>query len=464
MSNIHVKGYLMFAKKVIFFVIIILTGSALFAQQNTPEPQKFALIIGNGSYRYFGSLQNAVNDANDMTAELQNLGFTVDKLVNANQAQMFEAITRFRDNLSRSRNAYGFFYYAGHAVQHQGVNFLIPADANIPNANYLGSMSVPVQSVMAEINDAGNELNIIVLDACRDFPAAWSRSTARGLSVVSNQPAGSIIVYATSAGSVASDGTGRNGLFTAHLLAQLRTPGLSVREVFDFTGDAVATASNRQQTPAVYSQYFRTAYLGSRPAPVVPAPVQPALVTPGPVPEVTPEVTPVLAEIPEPPAITPVSPPLPAAPVRPQQPDGNANSPNFNTLGVSVGSSFADPMVMTTVHGTYSPIRNVFFELGMDIGFLSVYEDVESYYSLYPYVNAAYFFPFRDSGGFFIGAGGGYMIGSYTFAYGEAEVNVFAVNVTAGINILNAINISYTLKTNFNSASSKLAVSYVYRF
>jgi formylglycine-generating enzyme required for sulfatase activity len=79
-------------------------------------------------------------------------------------------------------------------------------------------------------------------------------------------------VYATSANSTASDGTGSNGLFTSHLLNQLKTPGISVRDVFDLTGAAVSQASNRQQTPAIYSQYFETAYLGSRPVQPSPSP------------------------------------------------------------------------------------------------------------------------------------------------------------------------------------------------
>ncbi|MCL2179525.1 MAG: SUMF1/EgtB/PvdO family nonheme iron enzyme [Treponema sp.] len=282
-------------KKIFIFTLIILIAvPAVYSQQNVSSPQKFALVIGNGNYSAFGSLQNAVNDANDISSALQNIGFTVDRVLNANRVQMVEAITRFKNALSRSRNSYGFFFYAGHAVQFNGVNFLIPATADIPNANYLGDMAISVQTMLSELNDAGNELNIIVLDACRDFPAAWSRSVSRGLNVVSNQPADSIIVYATSAGSVASDGTGRNGLFTSHLLTQLRTPGLTVREVFDRTGSAVARASNRSQIPAIYSQYFDDAYLGSRPAAPTPSPavtVQPTpspVVTPAPVAAVQP--------------------------------------------------------------------------------------------------------------------------------------------------------------------------------
>jgi hypothetical protein len=154
--------------------------------------------------------------------------------------------------------------------------------------------------MLDELNEAGNTLNIVVLDACRDNPFGWRRSGSRGLQVVNNQPADSIIVYATSAGSTAADGTGRNGLFTTHLLNNLKKLGLSVRDVFDQTGADVRQASGGVQIPAIYLQFFDVAYLGTRPAAVVqstPAPVQPA-VNPQPSPQ------------PSPAPVQPVAPPV----------------------------------------------------------------------------------------------------------------------------------------------------------
>jgi tetratricopeptide (TPR) repeat protein len=129
-----------------------------------------------------------------------------------------------------------------------------------------------MQAVLDELNAAGNALNIVVLDACRDNPFSWRRSGSRGLQVVSNQPADSIIVYATGAGSTAADGTGRNGLFTTHLLNNLKIPGLSVQDIFNKTGADVRRASGGAQIPAIYSQFFDVAYLGTRPVVVTPAP------------------------------------------------------------------------------------------------------------------------------------------------------------------------------------------------
>jgi uncharacterized caspase-like protein len=109
-------------------------------------------------------------------------------------------------------------------VQSGGENYLIPVNAAVRTEARLRYEAVHLQYVLDELRNAGNVLNLVVLDACRDNPFQWARSTARGLTVLGNQPPGSIIVYATSAGSTASDGEGRNGVFTGELLKQLKTP------------------------------------------------------------------------------------------------------------------------------------------------------------------------------------------------------------------------------------------------
>ena len=276
-------------------IVLLLTSifaSSAFAQQAAPP--KFALVIGNGAYRHTTPLNNPVNDANDVAAALRTLGWNVTVISNAAQEQMETAIVTFKNRLTAAPNSYGFFFYAGHGVQSNGENFLIPVDANIQSESFLRSRAVSVQIVLDELNAAGNALNVVVLDACRDNPYSWRRSGTRGLSVVGHQPADSIIVYATSAGATAADGSGRNGLFTTHLLNNLRTPGLEVTEIFRLTMGDVARASNNQQRPAVYNQFSGLAYLGTQPAPVVvqpavtsqPAAVQPA-VTPTPAPSST---------------------------------------------------------------------------------------------------------------------------------------------------------------------------------
>jgi len=282
--------------------LMFVSSAGLFAQQNVSAPQKFALVIGNGKYVNITKLNNPENDANDMAAALQGLGFTVDKLLNGTLDQMESAAIRLKNRLSSSKNSYGFLFYAGHGVQSNGENYLIPVDANIQSENFLRQKAVSVQSVLDELNDAGNELNVVVLDACRDNPFSWKRSGSRGLQVVAKQPADSIIVFATSAGSTADDGNGRNGLFTGHLLNNIKTPGLEVTEVFRRTMGDVARSSNNQQRPAVYNQFAGLAYFGSLPAA---AAVQPATAPQQPSPAAQPAPAPV---------VRPVAPPVQPAP------------------------------------------------------------------------------------------------------------------------------------------------------
>ena len=250
-------------KKALVFILILSISSVLFAQQ------KFALVIGNARYTGISPLSNPENDANDMEAALRSLGFTVTKVLNGSRVQMETAVVNFRQRLGASANTYGFFFYAGHGIQSNGENYLIPVDANIPSENALRDRAVSLQWILAELNDARNELNIVVLDSCRNSPFSWSRSGTRGLTPVSHAPPGSIVFYATSAGRIAADGdgTGRNGLFTSNLLNSLRIPDLEINEVIRRTGAAVSQASGGTQIPAVYNQFFGTAYLGSSPSP-----------------------------------------------------------------------------------------------------------------------------------------------------------------------------------------------------
>jgi len=251
-------------RRTVLFLLVLSISVSLEAQE------KYALVIGNANYTNFDKLNNPINDANDIAAVLEGLGFKmVGKLLDASRVEMEDAVDKLRQRLEASPDSYGFFYYAGHGVQSRtGKNYLIPVDAEIRSENLLAERAVAVDYVLAELEDAGNELNMIVLDACRNFPTAWDRSGGnRGLSQISNPPRGSIIMYATAAGATADEGEGENGLFTSQLLNNLVTPRLSVRDIFDRTGDDVFKASAGIQHPAISINYFRsgTTYLGSLP-------------------------------------------------------------------------------------------------------------------------------------------------------------------------------------------------------
>jgi len=249
-----------------FIVAALCLVQPLLAQNIDTDP-RYALVIGNGNYRELGKLKNPKNDATDMAEALRKLNFDVELLIDADLVSMENGVNRLGAKLATSPKSMGFFFYAGHGVQSNGVNYLIPSDAYISDEVYLRTKALAVQSILDTFQGARNELNVIVLDACRDNPFGWARTGTRGLSVVGSQPTGSIIVYATGAGSVAMDGSGRNGVFTQELLKHIQTPGLEIKEIFNRTGAAVQAATSGKQVPAVYSQFFGSAYLAGSSVP-----------------------------------------------------------------------------------------------------------------------------------------------------------------------------------------------------
>jgi len=213
----------------IFLVLVILH---LFNPSLTSAAaeQRIALVIGNSAYGS-GPLKNPVNDAADMAAALQKLGFKVVLKRNANLETMEEAIADFGNKLKRG--GVGLFYYAGHGVQMNGINYLIPVNAKINKESDVRYRAIDAGQILDEMANANNGMNIVVLDACRDNPFGKSfRSASRGLAIVSNSPSGSFISYSTSPGYVARDGEGRNSPYTRALLDNMVKPGLTLNKVF----------------------------------------------------------------------------------------------------------------------------------------------------------------------------------------------------------------------------------------
>lgn len=245
-----------FARALLAIIVLIAFCPAALAAQSAGSGARIALVIGNGDYQAVAKLNNPTNDATDIGGELSMLGFDAEVLTNADLETMEDAILRFRDKLAAASDSVGFFYYAGHGVQSGGENYLIPVDARLSAESLLRTRAIPLQFVLDSLGESGNALNIVVLDACRDNPFSWARSSARGLAVVGQLPAASIVVYSTGAGKVAQDGTGRNGAFTEELLKHLATPGLDITEVLRRTGQDVQAKTNGAQIPAIYSQFF----------------------------------------------------------------------------------------------------------------------------------------------------------------------------------------------------------------
>jgi tetratricopeptide (TPR) repeat protein len=235
------------------------------------EP-RIALVIGNGAYTE-GPLANPVNDARDMAASLSQLGFEVLSGVNLNRRQMEDLIREFGRKIRGG--GVGMFYFAGHGVQVGGANYLIPVGATINGEAEVKYEAVDAGFALAQMEEARNRLNIVVLDACRNNPFARSfRSSSSGLASI-DAPVGTLIAYATAPGRTASDGSGRNGLYTKELLAAMRVPGLKIEDVFKRVRSEVRRQSNNQQIPWEASSvegdfYFSTTDV--RPAPTVATP------------------------------------------------------------------------------------------------------------------------------------------------------------------------------------------------
>jgi formylglycine-generating enzyme required for sulfatase activity len=209
------------------------------------EP-RVALVIGNSSYTV-SPLKNPANDADDIAQALQALNFRVTRLNNATNRQMVEAINAFGQELRKG--GVGLFFFAGHGVQSRGRNYLIPVGANISSEDQLEFESVDANRVLAAMDAAGNRVNIVILDACRDNPYARSfRSASRGLAQM-EAARGSFIAFATAPGSTAADGTGRNGLYTQHLLRSLKEPDSDIDKVFRRVTAEVSRASAGRQVP-----------------------------------------------------------------------------------------------------------------------------------------------------------------------------------------------------------------------
>ncbi len=246
---------------------------------------RLALAIGNAGYAE-APLTNPRNDAQDIAARLSGAGVTVTLRQDADQRAMEDAIVRFTRALAGEGNV-GLFFFAGHGVEHQGRNYLLPIGAQIASVVDLRYKAVDAGQVLDGMAEAGNGLNLVVLDACRNNPYARSvRSASRGLARMT--PArGTLILYATQPGAVAADGDGRNGTFTKHLLAAMAAPGLEVEQVFKRAALAVDQETGGAQTPwveGVVLGSFAFAPGAGTPSPLSPPPPAPPAtgVTPAP--------------------------------------------------------------------------------------------------------------------------------------------------------------------------------------
>lgn len=232
------------------FLAALIFVAAAAGTAGAQESARVALVIGNGTYPKVGSLRNPPNDARLMAGTLRQLGFDVIERIDADQKTMKRAVKAFGNKLEQAgKDAIGLFYYAGHGVQVGGVNYMIPVNVDIEDEADVDIEAVSANAVQGNMAFAGNRLNIIILDACRNNPFKRSfRAAGRGLAEM-NATKGTLIAYATAPGDVAADGGGANSPYTDALSRAMLTPGVTVERAFKQARNNVVAATNGNQVP-----------------------------------------------------------------------------------------------------------------------------------------------------------------------------------------------------------------------
>ena len=214
--------------------------------------KRIALVIGNANYLHGGKLSNPINDVNAISTQLESLGFKVIKHKDLTLLDMKKAV----DDFGRQLTSYdvSLFFYAGHGIQVNGNNYLIPIDARIESKKDVEYNGVEAGRVLSKMEDGNSKTNIVILDACRNnpFERSWSRAVrvnggGSGLAFM-NAPSGSLIAYATAPGSTAADGDiGTNGVYTSALLEHMKTPNITIEEMFKRVRVTVEQKTNKRQ-------------------------------------------------------------------------------------------------------------------------------------------------------------------------------------------------------------------------
>src|SRR5688572_3151917 len=243
---------------------------------------RVALVVGNGDYvAEIGKLKNPTSDAQMVADTLTGLGFEVALVTDADQKGMKRAIREFGQKLRETGpQGIGLFYYAGHGVQVDGENFLLPIGAEIQAEGDVELEAVSASSILSQMQFAGNAVNLVFLDACRNNPLTRSfRSGSRGLARV-DAPRGSFVGYSTAPGDVSVDGETSNSPYALALVEELNTPGIAIEEAHRAVRGKVLAATNQRQTPWDSSSLTGPVVLKEV---AMVAPIAPATPTPAPV-------------------------------------------------------------------------------------------------------------------------------------------------------------------------------------
>jgi TPR repeat protein len=244
------------ARPVLAFALIcwVIASNAVCAQAQETQ-RRVALVIGNAAYVHVDRLANSGNDAKLIANTLRHVGFTLiggDAQLDLDKAHFEQLVQDFGRQIQGADVA--LFYYAGHGVQVQGKNWLLPVDANPARVQDVDFQMIDADLVLKQMDGAGTRLNIVILDACRNNPFATlgTRGVGGGLAEM-RAPEGTLISFATQPGNVAADGSGPDGPFAMALADQMRQPGLDIFRLFNNVGLTVKRGTQGAQQPWVSS-------------------------------------------------------------------------------------------------------------------------------------------------------------------------------------------------------------------
>ncbi len=260
---------------------------ALLASAPLSASGLYALVVGNGDYKHSGALANAVGDAKAIAAKLRKLGFDVSENYDQSRGEMRAALRLFNQKLAAEPNPVAVVFYAGHGIQRNGENYLIPTDADIGKAFEIEDASINLRHVLDAMSEARPALSVLMLDACRNNPferriQGNTRSSlfrGAGLAAIDGIQ-GTVLSYATEPGSVAVDGYGDHSPYTEAVLSHIATPGLSVQDMLNQVGLSVVKTTRGEQRPWVSSSpipRFCFAGCGAVPAANVVATIAPVV-------------------------------------------------------------------------------------------------------------------------------------------------------------------------------------------
>lgn len=238
----------------IFLTLILMVGPAGAAK-------RIALLIGNSAYQHSGELENPQNDAQLIASALRHAGFEVTIQTDADLKTLKEAFREHAAKLQAAgKDSVGFFYYAGHGTQVKGVNYLLPVDANIENEAQVESEAVSASGLLAQLEGAGNKMNLVILDSCRNNPFKRGyRSQVQGLAPM-HAPASTLIGYSTQPGNVAYDGTNGYSPYAIALHRAIRQPGQTIEQSFKQARSEVNEVTGGKQIPWEESSLFTDFY------------------------------------------------------------------------------------------------------------------------------------------------------------------------------------------------------------